>query len=83
MLRAVKEHGISMSEAIPPGLGVFHIYDVQENSVTWYFSRGCSACPQFGSKPCDKSVCVKGLGLLAENQASTLLHFPDYFKKRR
>jgi hypothetical protein len=84
LLRAVKEHGVSMSEAIPPGFGVFHIYDVQENSVTWYFSPEAAVlAPQFGGKPCDKPACVKGLVLLAGSQASTMLYFPDYFAKRR
>jgi hypothetical protein len=83
-VKAVKEYAISVHDVISPGFEVFHIYDVQEISVTWYFSSEAAIlAPQFGGKPCDKPVCAKGLGLLAGNHASTMLYFSDYFAKRR
>lgn len=84
LMKTVREYSVSLHDAIPPSFGVFHIYDVQDNSMTWYFSPEAAVLArQVGGEPCKKPVFAMGFGLLAGNKASAMLYFPDYFAKRR
>lgn len=66
---------------IPAGFGVFDQYDHVARNATWFFSPSAvSLAVRFNDKPCEKPIPTENFGLLAGNQASGQLYFPNQFK---
>lgn len=73
--------GLAVEEELPEGIGVFSVYDIKRNIVTWFFTPETSALAEiFDAEPCEKPVPKKGFGLLVGNATSWKLHFPNFIK---
>lgn len=84
LFQAFETLELSQAGALPPGIGVFSLYDLRRNVVTWFFSPEAEVLAQaFGASPCEKPTPVEGFGLLAGSTLSWTEHFPGYVKNHR
>lgn len=84
LMNAVIAYGVSVRGQIPAGFGVFSTYDIQNDTVVWFFSpEAALLARQFRGTPTEKPTPSDGFGLLAGNQSSTMIHFPAYFSRHR
>ena len=75
---------LAASGELPKVVGVYSIYDLETNIVSWYFSPEAESLAKlFNAAPCDKPIPKEGFGLLAGNGPCWEDHFPDYVNRKR
>lgn len=70
--------------AVPHGSGVFSTLDDETNQGLWYFSPDMQVLGEtFDAQPCEKPTPGRNFGLLVGESRSTMVHFADYFERKR
>ena len=74
---------LAKAGGLAPTIGVFSVYDLHANVVTWYFSPEATLLAQaFGANPCDKPIPDGDFALTVGDARARDFHFPNYRAQR-
>lgn len=74
---------VAASQSLPDVAGVFSVYDLGTNVVTWYFSPGTEILARkFGAEPCEKPKPYGDFGLLAGKGDCWSMFFPGHIREQ-
>ena len=74
---------LTKAGGLSPTIGVFSVYDLRANVVTWYFSPEAALLAQaFHATPCEKPNPTGDFALAVGDARAWGYHFPDYRPQR-